>query len=196
MSHLPDLRVYGYFLTCLRLFPIVENAVTNIKTLLDSLPPALHSLQSGTQNTDHQPAYLAAMRHYIHISARHKILVIHRALLAHGGSSRERRKAHAACVENAQFIIEEIELGQMGGAGNMQSFWTIPYHGLAAAVVLALDWISIRRESGVQAAVVDARRREVQRARQTLEKLSPTSRIARRGLKVRTRNPLAISPHR
>lgn len=124
------------------------------------------------------------MRHYIHISARHKVLVIHRALLAHGGSPHERRKAHAVCVENAQYIIAEIELGQVGGAANMQSFWTIPYHGLAAAVVLALDWISIRREKAVRQGLIDARRQEVQRARQTLEKLAPTSRIARRGLKV------------
>lgn len=168
----------------LSLSPIVESAVTRIKDLLNSLPTSLTSSQSLSPVRHDRPPFLEAMRHYIQISARHKILVIHRALLAHGGSPHERRRAHAACVQNAQSIIQELEQGQHSGSGNMQSFWTIPYHGLAAAVVLALDWIGIRRDHATQRETVNARRQEVQRARRTLEKLAPTSRIARRGLKV------------
>lgn len=171
-------------LTILSLSPIIDKAVQDINQLLDSLPDALGSSRSLSERHGSGSPYLAAMRHYIQISARHKILVIYRALLAHGGTIDERRKAHAACIEVAQKIIEEVEYGQASGSGNMQNLWTIPYHGLAAAIVLALDLIAMRRDGFSDNETIEARKREVGRARQTLDKLAPTSRIARRGLKV------------
>jgi hypothetical protein len=119
------------------------------------------------------------MRHYVQISATHKILVIYRAFLAKGGTARERALAHAACVDAAETIIAELERGSRQRE-MIQALWTIPYHALAAAVVLAMDMIAL---AGKKEA--DERRGSVMKARTALERLAPTSRIARRGLQVR-----------
>jgi hypothetical protein len=109
------------------------------------------------------------MRHYIQISARHKLLVINRAYLAHAGPKEARARAHDACVQNAP----------------MQSLWTIPYHSVAAAVVLALDMIKLGSDGSGSSLVLRERKHEIHRATQALQRLAPTSRIARRGLQVR-----------
>jgi hypothetical protein len=118
------------------------------------------------------------MRHYIQISATHKILVVYRAFLARGGTPRERAKAHAACVEAAETIIAEVDRGSRQKEV-IQSLWTVPYHGVAAAVVLAMDMIALQGRPEAE-----KRREGVMRARTALERLAPTSRIARRGLQV------------
>lgn len=119
------------------------------------------------------------MRHYLSISANHKSIIIFRAALARGGTSNERLYAQKACISAAEAIVDEIERG--GGHGDgLQSIWTIPYHGLAAAVVLALDMCKVGDEE-----VYERRKAGVEKARMGLERLSPTSRIARRGLQVR-----------
>jgi hypothetical protein len=124
------------------------------------------------------------MRHYIQISARHKILVINRAFLAYHGPPEARARAHRACVQNAKAILQELDRGQQPGISHMQSLWTIPYHSVAAAVVLALD--VIRPSDGERAGSthMNDRRSDINRAFQALERLAPTSRIARRGLQV------------
>lgn len=158
----------------------VDHAVSRIQDLLGRLPQALRAGSSSDPDT---PRYSSAMRHYIQVSAQHKLLVINRALLAHGVSRHEQGKAQKACIRHAQAIVEEIGRGQLN-ADTMQSLWTIPYHGLAAAVVLVLDLIAICRTSGVTSNFARIRRTEVVRARTALCRLSPTSRIARRGLRV------------
>jgi len=125
------------------------------------------------------------MRHYIQISARHKLLVINRAFLAHHGPPDARARAHKACVQNAQAILQELDRGQQPGTAHMQSLWTIPYHSVAAAVVLALDMIRPGDGRNTGSADMAGRRAEINRAFQALERLAPTSRIARRGLQVR-----------
>jgi len=87
------------------------------------------------------------MRHYIQISARHKLLVVNRAYLAQGGPADARAEAHGACVQNAKAILQELERGQQRGEVPMQSLWTIPYHSVAAVVVLALDMIKLGRNN-------------------------------------------------
>jgi hypothetical protein len=118
------------------------------------------------------------MRHYIQISATHKILVVYRAFLARGGTPRERAKAHAACVEAAETIVAEVDRGSRQKEV-IQSLWTVPYHAVAAAVVLAMDMIALQGRPEAE-----KRRDGVMRARTALERLAPTSRIARRGLQV------------
>lgn len=126
------------------------------------------------------------MRHYIQISARHKLLVINRAYLAHGGSQDAEARAHEACVHNAKAILEELDRGQQQGDAPMQSLWTIPYHSVAAAVVLALDMIKIGSSGTTSSELLSDRKVEIHRATQALQRLAPTSRIARRGLQVRS----------
>lgn len=135
---------------------------------------------SATPTTTPTPPWANAMRHYIYISATHKILIIHRAALARGGTASERSRAHAECLSAAEGIVDELDRGGRQEIA-MQSLWTIPYHGLAAAVVLALDMIAL----GGRGDAASRRREGVEKARLALEKLSPTSRIARRGLQVR-----------
>ncbi|KAK1921103.1 CND05990-like protein [Papiliotrema laurentii] len=154
-----------------------HDSVSKVRSLLDSLP---HALQSTRTRSNHlaepKPPWADAMRHYLSISAMHKIIVIFRAALARGGSVSDRALAQAACVGAAESIVDELE---QGGREEivMQSLWTIPYHGLAAAVVLILDLPSVSSD-----ALVLQRRQRVQTAKAALERLSPTSRIARRGL--------------
>jgi hypothetical protein len=118
------------------------------------------------------------MRHYLFISAAHKIIIVHRAALGTGGDAHERIAAERACITAAEAIVTELDRGGKDEI-SMQSLWTIPYHGLAAAVVLAL---SITRTKDTK--TVGERRQGVDKARLALERLSPTSRIARRGLQV------------
>ena len=124
------------------------------------------------------------MRHYIQISAQHKLLVINRAYLAHDGPKGARARAHEACVQNAKAILQELDRGQYQGHAPMQSLWTIPYHSVAAAVVLALDMMKIGGAGSDSSLVLRDRRNEIYRASQALQRLAPTSRIARRGLQV------------
>jgi hypothetical protein len=164
----------------------VKDATAKIDNLLTALPLSLRPLVTslGYQEKAGSPPYVLAMRHYIQISARHKILVINRAFLAHHGPPEARARAHEACVQNAKAILQELERGQQPGISHMQSLWTIPYHSVAAAVVLALDMI--RPGDGERTGSTDreGRRVEINRAFQALERLAPTSRIARRGLQV------------
>lgn len=123
------------------------------------------------------------MRHYIQISARHKLLVINRAYLASGGPMESRARIHSACVENAKAILQELDRGQKQDSAPMQSLWTIPYHSVAAVVVLALDMMKIGRDNAASQVLRD-RQAEIHKATQALQLLAPTSRIARRGLQV------------
>jgi hypothetical protein len=89
-----------------------------------------------------------------------------------------------ACVYHARAILQELDRGQEQGNAPMQSLWTIPYHSVAAAVVLALDLIRLGKRGRDATGLVVERREEIRRATKTLERLAPTSRIARRGLQV------------
>ncbi|WVR06178.1 hypothetical protein IAU60_003208 [Kwoniella sp. DSM 27419] len=145
---------------------VASDATDQVRHLMQLLP----SVQPGS------PSWTTNMRHYLTISASHKILTIYRAFLARGGTPSERAYAQAECLKAAESIIHEMD-NQEGS----QALWTIPYHTLAAGVVLALEVISSRgkKDHGL------ARRREgVEKARKALERLAPTSRIARRGLQV------------
>lgn len=106
-------------------------------------------------------------------------------------TSHERRKANAACTAAAHDIVNELERGGRE-EGVLQSLWTIPYHGLAAGVVLGLDLIALlarqaggRRNNGEERDdLISQRRSGVRMARDGLARLAATSRIARRGLQV------------
>lgn len=130
------------------------------------------------------------MRHYLFISATHKIIIVHRAALSRGGDKDQRLSAETACTAAAEAIVEELDRGGREKIA-MQSLWTIPYHGLAAAVVLALDMMPTKVPG-----LAEKRRNGVEKARLALERLSPTSRIARRGLQVRSCSVLLTQGHR
>jgi hypothetical protein len=118
------------------------------------------------------------------ISAQHKLLVINRAYLARDGPKEARTKIHGACVQNAKAILRELDRGQQQGGAPMQSLWTIPYHSVAAAVVLALDLMRLASNRATSPTLIRERRDEIHRATEALQRLAPTSRIARRGLQV------------
>lgn len=120
------------------------------------------------------------MRHYLQISATHKVLVVYRAFLSRGGTPSERARAQSACVEAANTIIAEVDRGSRH-KDMMQALWTIPYHSIAAAVVLAMDLISLGEGDSRKAA---ERQQGIEKVRTALVRLAPTSRIARRGLRV------------
>jgi hypothetical protein len=165
-----------------RPFTVVELAADEIRQLISTLPPSLRA--EAPEESSESPSWTHTMRHYLLISGTHKILVVYRAFLSRSGSTRsrerdgERAKAHLACTEAADFILQELENGS-SRKENSQALWTLPYHCLAAAVVLALDMFA---SAGRPEA--DVRRRSVLRAKVALERLAPTSRIARRGLQV------------
>jgi hypothetical protein len=102
-----------------------------------------------------------------------------------------RAGAHEACVQNAKAILLELERGQQQGGAPMQSLWTIPYHSVAAVVVLALDMIKLGSDNANSVLLRD-RRFEIRRATEALHRLAPTSRIARRGLQVCERSRMVI----
>ncbi|WVF69384.1 hypothetical protein IAT40_004160 [Kwoniella sp. CBS 6097] len=145
---------------------VIMESTSRIRQLI----ARLQSLSSST------PRWTSDMRHYVYVSALHKLVVIYRAFLARGGSRTEREAAEKGCLEAAESIIEEVHTR----AGS-QALWTIPYHTLAAGVVLALDLISFK---GKRDPSVDQKRALVDKARHALRRLSPTSRIARRGMQV------------
>ncbi|WRT67564.1 uncharacterized protein IL334_004536 [Kwoniella shivajii] len=144
---------------------LVNESAGHILRLISQLPKLSSSTPSWTSN----------MLHYLVISASHKILVIYRAFLARGGSASERAIAQKECIKAAQSII-----GEMDTRSGSQALWTIPYHTLAAGVVLALDLI----ENKGNHEIVNKRKGEVEKARRALQRLAPTSRVARRGLQV------------
>ncbi|OCF41473.1 hypothetical protein I317_04676 [Kwoniella heveanensis CBS 569] len=146
---------------------ITTKSASRIQFLIAHLPHASPST----------PRWTADMHHYLYISASHKLLVIYRAFLARGGSVTERQAAETGCLKAAEAIIEEIDTR----AGS-QALWTIPYHTLAAGVVLAIEVISAKSKKDPSA--LKKRRGLVDKARHALRRLSPTSRIARRGLQV------------
>lgn len=189
-------------------FQSAEEVVDRIQRLIKSLPI---SLQAGftplpSEQEDTLPVWTKALRHYLQISGTHKVLVVYRAFLSRSTpyavllpdnklvevndsdpntdrqeGLQQRQTAHRACIKSAEIIVDELERGSME-PGIIQALWTIPYHALAAAVVLALDMITLRGR-GEQA---KKRFEDVQRATRGLERLAPTSRIARRGLRVST----------
>lgn len=90
----------------------------------------------------------------------------------------DRRRAHEACIVLSESILTEFERGKgLGDSGRI--LWTIPYHALAAAVVLTLGLVA-------QNGKPDAEKRleKVMNCKASLERLSSTSPIARRGLQV------------
>ncbi|KAK8858404.1 hypothetical protein IAR55_002631 [Kwoniella newhampshirensis] len=151
---------------------------TDLHRPSESADKIRHLITLLPQPSPAQPPWTSNMRHYLLISASHKILTIYRAFLARGGTLAERSKAQTECVKAAEAIIEE-----MNTQSGSQALWTIPYHTLAAGVVLALEMIASKgKKDGTE-----ARRRDyVAKAMWALERLSPTSRIARRGLQVLT----------
>jgi hypothetical protein len=157
---------------------IAVKAEKAIRELLSSMPEALVASTAATAAAPAQLPWANAMRHYMLISATHKIIIIYRAALARGGTGPERAAAQTACVGAAKTIVDELDRGSRQSI-SMQSLWTIPYHGLAAAVVLALEMMKTRN---LEERII--LRREIDKARQALEKLSPTSRVARRSLQV------------
>lgn len=173
----------------IRAICIVRDATSEIEAALASLPSALRltpvsdDIASSVVKARERP-YIAAMRHYLQISARHKLLVIYRAYLARGHSRDNFEWAHAACLDNAKAILQELHFGQQQECPPSQSLWTIPYHAIAAAIVLALDLMQGEDHEEDTQPRARARKQDIHRAVKDLEKLAPTSRIARRGLQV------------
>ncbi|PWN46700.1 hypothetical protein IE53DRAFT_365225, partial [Violaceomyces palustris] len=91
------------------------------------------------------PTYAIVLKLYLFISVHHKILVLNRAFLARGGTKSEREKAHQKSIDTARALLVELEKGfrdsYSGGhiSAHGGALWTIPYHAVAAATVLALD---------------------------------------------------------
>lgn len=136
------------------------------------------------------PSFTTVLQHYLFISVQHKILVMHRAFLSRDVSAEERALSHRASIETALGVLHELERGLGLNADgddrpqlDLQSrvhggaLWTIPYHSVAAATILALDMFQ-PASSGSQRA---SRRQEVKRALEALSRLTLKSAIARRG---------------
>lgn len=143
------------------------------------------------------PAFSAVLQHYLFISVNHKILVMHRAFLSRRVSAEDRQLSHASTIETARAVLHELErgLGLNSDSGdrpqlNLQSrvhggaLWTIPYHSVAAATILALDIFRAPMIPSTGDPVNDhrpSRRQDVKRALNALGQLTEKSAIARRG---------------
>lgn len=116
---------------------------------------------------------------YLHISANHKILVLHRAYLSTGkGSATQRETSKQATLTAARAML--AELGKYKDLKNSVTPWQIPYHAVSAASVLALG---LFQAAGGPSASPDARA-EVSSAIEALRDLGSYSIIARRGVEV------------
>lgn len=143
------------------------------------------------------PSFASVLQHYLFISVHHKIIVMHRAFLSRKVSQAERDLSHAACIETARAVLQELERGlgmntdQEGSQVDLQSrahggaLWTIPYHSVAAATIIALDMFRTRNAQGEADAEEEkrlaTRREEVKRALHALSTFTKKSAIARRG---------------
>lgn len=156
-------------------------------------PDRLHTGHSQSM----LPSFSTVLQHYLFISVNHKILVMHRAFLSRKVSAEERDLSHAASIETARSVLHELErgLGLNSDGGDkpqldLQSrvhggaLWTIPYHSVAAATILALDIFkapTVRPGGGQDHDHRLLRQQEVKRALNALSRLTKKSAIARRG---------------
>ncbi len=152
------------------------------------LDPSRSASRRGSQIP--LPSFTSVVQHYLFISVQHKILVMHRAFLSRDVSPEERERSHIASIETARGVLHELErgLGLNADGGDrpqldLQSrvhggaLWTIPYHSVAAATILALDMF----KSASHASQRTQRRQEVKRALEALGRFTKKSAIARRG---------------
>ncbi|SAM84389.1 uncharacterized protein UBRO_05635 [Ustilago bromivora] len=136
------------------------------------------------------PSFTTVLQHYLFISVQHKILVMHRAFLSRDVSAEERELSHNASIETARGVLHELQRGlgltpdgeerpqlDLQSRVHGGALWTIPYHAVAAATILALDMFKRASPSSHRA----LRRQEVKRALEALERLTGKSAIARRG---------------
>ncbi|SPO28221.1 uncharacterized protein UTRI_04619_B [Ustilago trichophora] len=136
------------------------------------------------------PSFTTVLQHYLFISVQHKILVMHRAFLSRDVSAEERALSQIASIETARGVLHELERGLGLNADgddrpqlDLQSrvhggaLWTIPYHSVAAATILALDMFQPSSHGSHRA----LRRQEVKRALEALGRFTRKSAIARRG---------------
>ncbi|KAJ1024389.1 hypothetical protein NDA18_004556 [Ustilago nuda] len=136
------------------------------------------------------PSFTRVLQHYLFISVQHKILVMHRAFLSRDVSAEEKELSHNASIETARAVLHELQRGlgltpdgEQRPQLDLQSrvhggaLWTIPYHAVAAATILALDMFKPASPSSHRA----LRGQEVKRALEALERLTGKSAIARRG---------------
>lgn len=153
------------------------------------LDPKRSATTPGSSSTS-LPSFTTVLQHYLFISVQHKILVMHRAFLSRDVSPEERELSHAASIETARGVLHELErgLGLNADGGDrpqldLQSrvhggaLWTIPYHSVAAATMLALDMFKPASHGSHRA----QRRQEVKRALEALSRFTKKSAIARRG---------------
>ncbi|KAN0065910.1 hypothetical protein ACQY0O_001043 [Thecaphora frezii] len=145
------------------------------------------------------PSYASVIQHYLFISVHHKIIVMHRAFLSRKVSPEDRQLSHEACIETARAILHQLERGlglrpSEGEQPDLRSrahggaLWTIPYHAVAAATILALDMLRICKNSSENEGFDEdaeekkrVRRDEVQRAQHALSSFTSKSAIAQRG---------------
>ncbi|EPQ31060.1 uncharacterized protein PFL1_01249 [Pseudozyma flocculosa PF-1] len=145
------------------------------------------------------PAYATVMQHYLFISVHHKIIVMHRAFLSRRISAADRQLSHDASIETARAILQQLERGlgmgpsegdrlDLRSSAHGGALWTIPYHAVAAATILALDMLracktscEAHNDEGAAEERKRARRDEVKRALHALSSFTAKSAIAQRG---------------
>lgn len=152
------------------------------------LEPSRSASRPGSRTS--LPSFTTVLQHYLFISVQHKILVMHRAFLSRDVSAEERELSQSASIETARGVLHELErgLGLNTDGGDLPqldlqsrvhggALWTIPYHSVAAATILALDMFKPTSHESHRA----VRRQEVKRALEALGRFTKKSAIARRG---------------
>ena len=156
----------------------LHTAEDEIRTLIDSLPPYLQ-VDASPDADRHLPPWIPLLRHYVHITGHHKILVCHRAFLARFNTSQSPQvvASKAACVEAAHEILEELRRGQ---ALPSQNLWTVIYHVTSASTIILLDLL----QNGPQDPQAESKRNEVRFSINFLRRVESFSSVARRGIQI------------
>lgn len=171
---------------------LVKHHESRLRFVTDRFKACLDPRQtaSSRRNRASLPSFTTVLQHYLFISVQHKILVMHRAFLSRDVSAEERQLSHSASIETARGVLQELERGlglNTDGDDRPQldlqsrvhggALWTIPYHSVAAATILALDMFQPASHESHRA----LRRQEVKRALEALGRFTKKSAIARRG---------------
>ncbi|KAI3476023.1 hypothetical protein L1887_62421 [Cichorium endivia] len=171
---------------------LVRHHEARLRFVTDRFKACLDPTRSASGPGSHGslPSFTTVLQHYLFISVQHKILVMHRAFLSRDVSEHEREQSHSASIETARAVLHELERGLGLNADDddrpqldLQSrvhggaLWTIPYHSVAAATILALDMFKPASHAPHRA----KRRHEVKRALEALGRFTRKSAIARRG---------------
>lgn len=171
---------------------LVQHHEDRLRFVTDRFKACLDPKRSASTriNAASLPSFTTVLQHYLFISVQHKILVMHRAFLSRDVSAEERELSQSASIETARRVLHELQRGlgltpdgeerpqlDLQSRVHGGALWTIPYHAVAAATILALDMFKPASPPSHRA----LRRQEVKLALEALERLTGKSAIARRG---------------